>query len=65
MNNLKSVATVNGGAEASLRLTVTEPTAIEAVTTDSHRHHTRKVLEDNRVIIEAKDGKYDVDGKRN
>ena len=56
-----TAAAYDGGAEASMRLIVTEPTAINGVTSDTKMQRPRKVLSGNKVVIQTEQGRYGVD----
>ena len=56
-----TAAAYDGGAEASMRLVVTEPTAINGVTSDTKMQRPRKVLSGNKVVIQTEQGRYGVD----
>ena len=44
-----------------MRLVVTEPTAINSVTSDAKVQRPRKVLSGNKVVIQTEQGRYGVD----
>ena len=56
-----TAAAYDGGAEATMRLIVTEPTAINSVTSDTKMQRPRKVLCGNKVVIQTEQGRYGVD----
>lgn len=56
-----TAAAFDGGAEATMRLVVTEPTAINGATNDSNVHSPRKVLDGNKIVIVTEQGRYGVD----
>lgn len=56
-----TAAAYDGGAEATIRLIVTEPTAINGATNDSNVHSPRKVLDGNKIVIVTEQGRYGVD----
>lgn len=56
-----TAAAYDGGAEATMRLIVTEPTAINSVTSDAKVQRPRKVLSGNKVVIQTEQGRYGVD----
>lgn len=56
-----TAAAFDGGAEATMRLIVTEPTAINGATNDSNVHSPRKVLDGNKIVIVTEQGRYGVD----
>lgn len=56
-----TAAAFDGGAEATIRLIVTEPTAINGATNDSNVHSPRKVLDGNKIVIVTEQGRYGVD----
>lgn len=56
-----TAAAYDGGAEATMRLIVTEPTAINGATNDSNVHSPRKVLDGNKIVIVTEQGRYGVD----
>lgn len=56
-----TAAAYDGGAEATMRLVVTEPTAINGVTSDAKVQRPRKVLSGNKVVIQTEQGCYGVD----
>lgn len=56
-----TAAAFDGGAEATIRLVVTEPTAINSVTSDTKMQRPRKVLSGNKVVIQTEQGRYGVD----
>ena len=56
-----TAAAFDGGAEATIRLIVTEPTAINGATDDSNVHSPRKVLDGNKIVIVTEQGRYGVD----
>ena len=49
----------DGGAEASLQLIVTEPTALKSVSTDV-KQRPHKVIDNNKVVIITEHGRYSV-----
>lgn len=51
----------DGGAEATMRLVVTEPTAINGVTSGAKMQRPRKVLSGNKVVIQTEQERYGVD----
>ena len=56
-----TAAAYDGGAEATMRLVVTEPTAINGVTSGAKVQRPRKVLSGNKVVIQTEQGRYGVD----
>lgn len=56
-----TAAAFDGGAEATIRLVVTEPTAVNGVTSDAKVQRPRKVLSGNKVVIQTEQGRYGVD----
>lgn len=56
-----TAAAFDGGAEATIRLVVTEPTAVNGVTSDAKVQRPRKVLSGNKVVIQTEQGCYGVD----
>lgn len=56
-----TAAAFDGGAEATIRLVVTEPTAVNGVTSDAKMQRPRKVLSGNKVVIQTEQGRYGVD----
>ena len=56
-----TAAAYDGGAEATMRLVVTEPTAVNGVTSDAKMQRPRKVLSGNKVVIQTEQGRYGVD----
>lgn len=56
-----TAAAYDGGAEATIRLVVTEPTAVNVVTSDAKVQRPRKVLSGNKVVIQTEQGCYGVD----
>ena len=56
-----TAAAYDGGAEATIRLVVTEPTTINGVTSDAKMQRPRKVLSGNKVVIQTEQGCYGVD----
>lgn len=56
-----TAAAFDGGAEATMRLTVTEPTTVNGVTSDTKMQRPRKVLSGNKVVIQTEQGCYGVD----
>lgn len=56
-----TAAAYDGGAEATMRLVVTEPTAINGVTSGAKMQRPRKVLSGNKVVIQTEQGCYGVD----
>lgn len=56
-----TAAAYDGGAEATMRLVVTEPTAVNGVTSDAKVQRPRKVLSGNKVVIQTEQGRYGVD----
>ena len=56
-----TAAVFDGGAEATIRLTVTSPTAVNGVTSDAKVQRPRKVLSGNKVVIQTEQGRYGVD----
>ena len=56
-----TAAAYDGGAEATMRLIVTEPTVIYGVTSDTKMQRPRKVLSGNKVVIQTEQGRYGVD----
>ena len=51
-----TAATRDGGAQATVHLTVTEPTAIDNVTAARKPHAARKHTDGRRIVIESGDG---------
>lgn len=56
-----TAAAYDGGAEATMRLVVTEPTTINGVTSGAKMQRPRKVLCGNKVVIQTEQGRYGVD----
>ena len=56
-----TAAAYDGGAEATMRLVVTEPTAVNGVTSDAKMQRPRKVLSGNKIVIQTEQGRYGVD----
>lgn len=56
-----TAAAYDGGAEATMRLVVTEPTAINGVMAGAKMQRSRKVLDGNKVVIQTEQGCYGVD----
>lgn len=56
-----TAAAYDGGAEATMRLVVTEPTAVNGVISDTKMQRPRKVLSGNKVVIQTEQGRYGVD----
>ena len=56
-----TAAAFDGGAEATIRLIVTEPTAVNGVTSGAKMQRPRKVLSGNKVVIQTEQGRYGVD----
>lgn len=56
-----TAAAFDGGAEATMRLVVTEPTAVNGVISDTKMQRPRKVLSGNKVVIQTEQGRYGVD----
>lgn len=56
-----TAAAFDGGAEATIRLVVTEPTTVNGVTSDTKMQRPRKVLSGNKVVIQTEQGCYGVD----
>ena len=56
-----TAAAYDGGAEATIRLVVTEPTAVNGVTSGTKMQRPRKVLSGNKVVIQTEQGRYGVD----
>lgn len=56
-----TAAAYDGGAEATMRLVVTELTAVNGVTSGAKMQRPRKVLCGNKVIIQTEQGRYGVD----
>lgn len=56
-----TAAAFDGGAEATIRLVVTEPTAVNGVTSGTKMQRPRKVLSGNKVVIQTEQGRYGVD----
>lgn len=56
-----TAAAFDGGAEATIRLVVTEPTAVNGVTSDAKMQRPRKVLSGNKIVIQTEQGCYGVD----
>lgn len=56
-----TAAAFDGGAEATMRLVVTEPTAINGITSDTKMQRPRKVLSGNKIVIVTEQGRYGVD----
>ena len=59
-----TAAAYDGGAEAIMRLIVTEPTTINGVTSGAKMQRPRKVLCGNKVVIQTEQGRYGVDAAR-
>lgn len=55
-----TAAAYDGGAEATMRLIVTEPTAVNGVTSGTKMQRPRKVLSGNKVVIQTEQGRYGV-----
>lgn len=56
-----TAAAFDGGAKATMRLTVTSPTAVNGVISDTKMQRPRKVLSGNKVVIQTEQGCYGVD----
>lgn len=56
-----TAAAFDSGAEATIRLVVTEPTAVNGVTSDAKMQRPRKVLSGNKIVIQTEQGCYGVD----
>ena len=56
-----TAAAFDGGAEATMRLTVTSPTAVNGVISDTKMQRPRKVLSGNKVVTQTEQGCYGVD----
>lgn len=56
-----TAAAYDGGAEASMRLVVTEPTAVNGVISDTKMQRPRKVFSGNKIVIVTEQGRYGVD----
>lgn len=56
-----TAAAYDGGAEATMRLVVTEPTTVNGVTSDAKMQRPRKVLSGNKVVIQTEQERYGVD----
>ena len=56
-----TAAAFDGGAEATIRLVVTEPTAVNGVTSGTKMQRPRKVLCGNKDVIQTEQGRYGVD----
>lgn len=56
-----TAAAYDGGAEATMRLVVTEPTAVNGITSGAKVQRPRKVLSGNKVVIQTEQGRYGVD----
>lgn len=56
-----TAAAFDGGAEATMRLIVTEPTAVNGVTSGAKVQRPRKVLSGNKIVIVTEQGRYGVD----
>ena len=56
-----TAAAFDGGAEATMRLVVTEPTTVNGVTSGAKMQRPRKVLCGNKVVIQTEQGRYGVD----
>ena len=56
-----TAAAYDGGAEATIRLVVTEPTAVNGVTSGAKMQRPRKVLSGNKVVIQTEQERYGVD----
>lgn len=56
-----TAAAYDGGAEATMRLVVTEPTTVNGVTSGTKMQCPRKVLSGNKVVIQTEQGCYGVD----
>ena len=59
-----TAAAFDGGAEATIRLVVTSPTAVNGVISDTKMQRPRKVLSGNKVVIVTEQGRYGVDALR-
>ena len=57
-----SAATVDGGADATLKLTVAEPTGISATGVDAKKRTSYKILDGNSIVIYVNGKKYGVNG---
>lgn len=56
-----TAAAYDGGAEATIRLVVTEPTTVNGVTSGAKMQRPRKVLDGNKIVIVTEQGRYGVD----
>ena len=56
-----TAAAYDGGAEATIRLVVTEPTAVNGVISGAKMQRPRKVLSGNKIVIQTEQGCYGVD----
>lgn len=56
-----TAAAYDGGAEATIRLVVTEPTTVNGVTSGAKMQRPRKVLSGNKVVIQTEQERYGVD----
>lgn len=56
-----TAAAYDGGAEATIRLIVTETTAVNSVTSGTKMQRPRKVLSGTKVVIQTEQGRYGVD----
>lgn len=56
-----TAAAFDGGAEVTIRLVVTSPTAVNGVTSDTKMQRPRKVLDGNKIVIVTEQGRYGVD----
>ena len=56
-----TAAAFDGGAEATMRLVVTEPTTVNGVTSGAKMQRPRKVLSGNKVVIQTEQERYGVD----
>lgn len=56
-----TAAAYDGGAGAIMRLIVTEPTAVNGVTSGAKMQCPRKVFSGNKVVIQTEQGRYGVD----
>ena len=57
-----TAAAYDGGAVATVHLTVTDNSGVESVTNDDNAVITRKVLEGSKIVIVKGDEKYDING---
>ena len=57
-----TAAAYDGGAVATVHLTVTDNSGVESVANDDNAVITRKVLEGSKIVIIKGDEKYDING---